>query len=352
MRMDERLWGKMNDLLSSLHQEIRLVDAQGDSLIPREAISFYLPNGMRPGEVRESKGYLFMRLDMPDAFSLLCPMSDHAEDLLRLAAGALNAFSQLHPDDNGKTGAWRRLLTEDISDEERSLLVEEHRIASHQPRCVILLRLLSLRQNTYELLASLMPLEKDDLLLPLDSASVALIKALDDVKHHDEAQEFVMAVQETVREESSLSLSCGIGDVTITPDGLRQSFIQAQRAMEIGPQYLPEKSVFVWRDMLLPRFLSEIPEERAQYYHNLIFNKKTSRLLTEEMLETIDMFLQKDLNLSDTARHLYIHRNTLVYRLDKVQRLAGLDVRKFSDAFLFKLMYDLKCNIKIKGKRP
>ena len=86
--MDERLLEKMTGLLSSLHQEIRLVDSQGDSLIPRENVSFYLPGGMRAGEVRESKGYLFMRLDMPEAPSLLCPMSDRAEDMLRLAAGA------------------------------------------------------------------------------------------------------------------------------------------------------------------------------------------------------------------------------------------------------------------------
>ena len=76
--MDERLLEKMTGLLSSLHQEIRLVDSQGDSLIPRENVSFYLPGGMRAGEVRESKGYLFMRLDMPEAPSLLCPMSDRA----------------------------------------------------------------------------------------------------------------------------------------------------------------------------------------------------------------------------------------------------------------------------------
>ncbi len=83
----------------------------------------------------------------------------------------------------------------------------------------------------------------------------------------------------------------------------------------------------------------------------MVFNKKTSRLLTDEMLDTIDMFLKKDLNMSETSRHLYIHRNTLVYRLDKMQRLAGLDLRKFSDAFLFKLLYDLKFRLNDKNKR-
>ena len=352
MRMDERLLEKMTDLLSSLRQEIRLVDAQGDSLIPRENVSFYLPSAMRAGELRESKGYLFMRLNMPEALSLLCPMSERAEDLLRLAAGAMEAFGRLHPADQGHTGAWRRLLTEDMNEEERSLLISEHHIAEAQARCVMLYRLHSLRHNAYELLFPLLPLEQHDLLLALDDSSVALVKTLDDMKQPDEAREYALAVQETVREESNLLVTCGIGEAVASPEGLRQSYVQAQRALEIGPQYLPEESVFVWHSMLLPRFLSEIPEDKSQYYHSLIFNKKTSRLLTDEMLDTIEMFLQKDLNLSDTARHLYIHRNTLDYRLDKVQRFAGLDVRKFSDAFLFKLMFDLKYNIKNKGKRP
>ncbi len=350
--MDDRLLEKVSGLLSPLRQEIRLVNAQGDSLIPRENVSYYLPSGMKPGEIRESRGYLFMRLDLPDAPTLLCQTGEKNEDLLRLASAAIVALCRLHPGASDRVGAWRRLLTEELSEQERALLAGEHDLSVDQPRCVMLLRVHSLRENADEVLSPLLPLEAGDVLVPLDTSTVALLKQLDDMKQPDEAREFALAVQETVREESSLNLSCGIGDAADTGEGLRQSYLQAQRAMEIGPQYLPEDSVYVWRDMLLPRFLSEIPEDRAQYYHSLVFNKKTSRLLNEEMLETIDMFLQKDLNLSDTARHLYIHRNTLVYRLDKVQRVAGLDVRKFSDAFLFKLLFDLKYNINNKGKRP
>ncbi len=86
----------------------------------------------------------------------------------------------------------------------------------------------------------------------------------------------------------------------------------------------------------------ELPQESSAYYHSLLFNRKTQRLFNEEMLYTIEMFFKKDLNLSDTARQLYIHRNTLVYRLDKVQRQTGLDLRKFDDAVTFKILMELK----------
>lgn len=82
----------------------------------------------------------------------------------------------------------------------------------------------------------------------------------------------------------------------------------------------------------------DILREMGTRYHGILFNRKTARLFNDEMLHTIEMFFAKDLNLSDTARQLYIHRNTLVYRLDKVQRQTGLDLRKFDDAVTFKMM--------------
>ena len=96
--------------------------------------------------------------------------------------------------------------------------------------------------------------------------------------------------------------------------------------------------------MLLPRFLSELSPETAEHYHKLLFNESTSRLFNDEMLKTIQVFFQKDLNLSDTARQLYIHRNTLVYRLDKVLRETGLDLRRFDDAVTFRMLMEMdKC---------
>lgn len=92
----------------------------------------------------------------------------------------------------------------------------------------------------------------------------------------------------------------------------------------------------------MERFLMQTPEETASRYYSLLFNRKTAKLLNEDMLKTITMFFDKNLNLSDASRELYIHRNTLVYRLDKVQKQLGLDLRRFHDAMTFKLLLDLK----------
>ena len=120
------------------------------------------------------------------------------------------------------------------------------------------------------------------------------------------------------------------------------TYDEAKRAMEVGAIFHPGESIHVFRRLLLERFLMNVPREESMMYHSLLFNRRTAKLFNEEMLQTIEMFFRKDLNLSDTARQLFIHRNTLVYRLDKVQRQTGLDLRHFDDAVTFKILYELK----------
>ena len=80
------------------------------------------------------------------------------------------------------------------------------------------------------------------------------------------------------------------------------------------------------------------PPETARRYYEMLFNKKNARVFNEEMVQTIDKFFDCHLNVSEAARQLYIHRNTLVYRLDKVQKATGLDLRAFDDAITFKML--------------
>ena len=149
--------------------------------------------------------------------------------------------------------------------------------------------------------------------------------------------------------ETAHQMTVGIGCSRNVLDELRESFAEARRAIEVGRVFQPEDSIFIFNRLILERFLMELPQDISAYYHNLLFNRRTARLFNEEMLYTIDMFFKKDLNLSDTARQLYIHRNTLVYRLDKVQRQTGLDLRSFEDAVTFKILMELK---KCGGDRP
>ena len=113
---------------------------------------------------------------------------------------------------------------------------------------------------------------------------------------------------------------------------------EARRAIEVGRIYYKGERVFQYRRLLAERFCADVPQEMVQQYTQALFNRETSRLFNDVMMQTIDAFFENSLNLSETARKLYIHRNTLVYRLDKIQKTVGLDLRSFDDAATFWLL--------------
>lgn len=341
--MNESLLQGITDALSGLERTVLMLDAGGQSLFPADGQSYYLPPNSVPGEQQPFKGYLFVQLRMPERCYLCTREGEGAGDTLRLAALTAEALHRLLPPEETRQSAALRLLRGELTPSELEALLKDFDIPASLPRCVMLFQLPAVKGSTaYEQLQELLPLDEQDILCAVDPLRVALIKALDKGMGVDEAEEYARALQDTLREETGLPLDCGIGDLVSAADALHLSFGQAEGALLIGAQYPRLQGLFVWRRMLLPRFLDEIPAELAQQYHGLLFNRRTAALFSAEMVKTIDMFLEKDLNLSDTARQLYIHRNTLVYRLDKVQRLSGLDLRRFEDAFVYKLFASLR----------
>ena len=96
--------------------------------------------------------------------------------------------------------------------------------------------------------------------------------------------------------------------------------------------------VYLYREQVLERLLSEIPEETRTRFRKSLICGNVRKTLNEETLNTAEAFFKSDLNLSDTARQLFIHRNTLLYRLEKIRKETGLDLRKFNDAVAFKIL--------------
>ena len=177
----------------------------------------------------------------------------------------------------------------------------------------------------------------NDLIVRIGRNSTVLLRAMESTQY-DELNELVMAVMETVGEETGAKLLAGIGEIQMSLGSMNRSLHEARRALEIGRAFRPGGKVYSYRSLLIERFMCEIPPETARRYYEMLFNKKNARVFNEEMVQTIDKFFDCHLNVSEAARQLYIHRNTLVYRLDKVQKATGLDLRAFDDAITFKML--------------
>lgn len=354
--MDNRLLYQLQQVLSRLRTPISLLDTDGNSLIPNEDIRFSLPALPQPGVPVAQDGRLYQVCVSAPDWLLMTTISDLevAQDSFVLCDAMIGAVISANEAGNDVNNAYQRILQNELSLAELDAAVDEHGIPASMTRCVLLMHMVQVQQRSaYEILDELLPRSGTDVLVAMDKHTAALIKDTTGVEDEDELRQFADAVQETLMGEIALPVVIGIGEMARGVGELHASYRQARRAIEIGRMFAPERTVHVYRNMMLERFLSDLSPEMAEHYHSLLFNRSTSRLFGEEMLYTIEMFFKKDLNLSDTARQLYIHRNTLVYRLDKVQRQVGLDLRKFEDAVTFKMLLEMrKCgNNKAKAKK-
>ncbi len=154
-------------------------------------------------------------------------------------------------------------------------------------------------------------------------------------------EELAAAIEDTARDQGHDKLLIGVGENAQTLDVLPESYRQASEAIRIGETYRLNGQIFFFRKLIVERLLNSIPEQTCRKYYQLLFNRRNNRLLNEEMQRTIRIFMDSNLNLSVAARAIFIHRNTLVYRLDKLQAATGLDLRVFDDAATFKFLMQL-----------
>ena len=190
-----------------------------------------------------------------------------------------------------------------------------------------------------------------DLLAEVGRHSLAMLKGVEDDVNFDELEEYAKAIEMSFLTEYGTAVYVGISNARDDLVSIPEAYEEARSAINVGRIYHSNRTVFVYRNLLLERFLSDVPADMCGSYNTMIFNRKTARLFNDEMVHTIETFFDNSLNLSETARKLYIHRNTLVYRLEKVQRAIGLDLRNFDDAVTFKMMMLLGKNTTLRKNR-
>ncbi len=347
MMADRHVQERMESILSRLSIPVRVIDRD------YEANSFEAWERLEkcdPATVIEMNGAKYYQVPKT-RIVLGCEASQPgADDVLKLAGeliGALRSEGDSHSESS--YDVYRRTLRGELSGSELEALSHEYQLQDDLTRSVLVFHIVQTDgERAYDLLKEITPLQERDVLIDMDRHSVVLIKDMSESDDMDELSQFAQALQETLMGETAHQMTIGIGRSRHAIEELRESYMEARRAIEVGRIFKPEESIFVFTRLILERFLMELPQDISAYYHGLLFNRKNQRLFNEEMLYTIDMFFKKDLNLSDTARQLYIHRNTLVYRLDKVQKQIGLDLRSFEDAVTFKILMELK---KVSGER-
>ncbi len=176
-----------------------------------------------------------------------------------------------------------------------------------------------------------------DYLIPLDEFRVCILHR---VTPADDSEDFMVYAEELcafMEAEAFTSVKLAFHTACNQITELPQLFEGISSTMDIGSALYPDQQIFCAKDLGLGQVISELSPEACQKYLADHFAGLALSDLDEETLHTITVFLESGLNIAECARKLYLHRNTLIYRLDKIQKLTGLDIRRFGDAMTCKL---------------
>lgn len=223
------------------------------------------------------------------------------------------------------------------------LKARDFKIAYASRRCAFLV---NVKENDYqyviELIRNLHPNRQQDFIMPIDQENIVLLKDL----QRDEAGTFTnnLDIDEVAKDlfdalnkDLPERFRIGVGMVSETLKDVSKSYREATLALIIGRIFTPENDIMKYEKLGLGRLIYQLSPTLCKMFLEEVFPDNSYYQLDNETLLTIDKFFENNLNGSETSRQLFVHRNTLVYRLDKVQKLTNLDLRSFDDAVLFKL---------------
>ncbi len=188
-----------------------------------------------------------------------------------------------------------------------------------------------------ETVKNLFAVKTRDFVTEVDEKSVILVKDVRDFSSNREMEHFAQMLVDNIQTEAMVKVRVGYGNQVELLQDIARSYQEARMALEVGRIFYVENDTVSYSKLGIGRLIYQIPASLCEMFLKEVFGDKVPNVFDEETMITIHKFFENNLNISETARQLYVHRNTLVYRLERIQKILGLDIRTFEDAMLFKI---------------
>lgn len=176
-----------------------------------------------------------------------------------------------------------------------------------------------------------------DVVTSVDEAHIILIKTLAKTDTYEDVNKMAKTLVDTLSMEAMVQVRVAYGSMIEELKDVSKCYKEASMALDVGRIFYAHKEVLAYNELGIGRLIHQLPYSLCEMFLQEVFHGNAIDQFDKETLETVNAFFDNDLNISETARKMYLHRNTLGYRLDKIQRTTGLDVKKFEDALTFKI---------------
>lgn len=205
-------------------------------------------------------------------------------------------------------------------------------------RTVILIRATETHDvSVYDVVQNLFPDKSKDFVININETDIALVKETMPGIDSKTIEKLATTIADTISGEFYVHAVIGIGTNVDNLKDLARSFKEAQAALEVGKVFDTEKTIISYDNLGIARLIYQLPTTLCETFLKEVFKRGSIESLDQETLFTIQRFFENNLNVSETSRKLFVHRNTLVYRLEKIKKITGLDLREFDHAIIFKI---------------
>ena len=173
-------------------------------------------------------------------------------------------------------------------------------------------------------------------------SDTVIVKEIRQEVVEEDLENLAKSIVDTLEGEHGIRAVVGIGTTVESVIDLASSFKEAQVALEVGKVFDTDHQILSYDNLGIARLIYHLPTTLCEQFLSEVFKKESIDSLDDETLFTIQRFFENNLNVSETSRGLFVHRNTLVYRIEKIKKITGLDLRQFDDAIVFKVALMVK----------
>jgi carbohydrate diacid regulator len=351
--MSNRLFqGIITQLKDSMNCTIGVVDSSGGVVA--------CSDNQRIGTVNE-----YITLDLGDSFDVFLrdgytckPFGTHnkpeyvvfvegtdesASKYVNILAVTMSSIKQYYDEKYDRTNFIKNVVQDNVLPGDIIVKARELHFNGEVSRAILLIRIISSSDvSPFDVIQNLFPDKSKDFVLNITESDIVLVKEVKGNTETKDLEKLAKSISDTLSTEFYTRVAVGIGSVVSGVKELARSFKEAQTALEVGKVFDTDKTIVSYDNLGIARLIYHLPRTLCDTFLSEVFKKGSIENLDNETLFTIQKFFENNLNVSETSRKLFVHRNTLVYRLEKIKKLTGLDLREFDHAIVFKIALMVK----------
>ena len=351
--MSNRLFQTViNQMKSAIDRTIGVIDENGVIIACSELVKIgEIKQGVRDEltyttDIVVSGGYTYRPISAGSKNEYVVFMEGDdkmAEKMSKLLAVSLTNIKNLYDEKYDKGSFVKNIILDNILPSDIYIKSKELHFNTEENRIVFLIKFYGKTDMMpFEMLQNMFPDKSKDYVISVGEHDIVLVKDVKPGTDMKEIEKIATNISDTISSEFYTKVNIGISTIVENLKDLARAYKEAQIALEVGKVFETEKNIISYENLGIGRLIYQLPTTLCEMFLQEVFKRGSLESLDRETLMTIQCFFENNLNVSETSRKLFVHRNTLVYRLEKIRKITGLDLREFEHAITFKVALMVK----------